>query len=344
MTASFLVALTMVLQLYAHRHHDQSQSKLRMNHVYKPGGFLQNKRPENISYCHFNYGLPDKLHFEKLQIYPSPESGNRSSYKVIYDAIIGTAYLNRTKSQEVTYVTHATPEFLYHLVEIARYWEGPISIAVYVPGFDLDITMQIMKQLCHCYSGMMKVSLHLFYPKRFPPQIRTLEERKLSLTTAKPLEPLSNDAIERLISKRLGEYRKLNNNTRGKYIQWVRKTKIERMMIAFRQEMIVPNLEFRDCSGLESYNFSTFRQTKFMMYPVNVGRNVARNASRTNYFLVSDIELIPSYGLAPKFLKMIRKLMGDEKRDAGCVFAKTVFVVPLFEVETGVIIPHDKAL
>ncbi|CAB3252508.1 unnamed protein product [Arctia plantaginis] len=344
MIASFLVALTMVLQLYAHRHHDQSQANLRMNAVYKPGGFLKNKRPENISYCYFNYGLPERLRFEKLQIYPSPESGNQSSYKVIYDAIIGTAYLNRTKSQEVTYVTHATPEFLYHLVEITRYWEGPISIAVYVPGFDLDLTMQIMHQLCHCYPGMMKVSMHLFYPKRFPPQIRTLEEKKLSQITKKPLEPLSSEAIARLINKKLGNYRKLDNSTRGQYIQWVRKTKIERMMKGFQQEMVVPNLDFKDCSGLDNYNFSTYRKVKFMMYPVNVGRNVARNASKTNYFLVSDIELIPSYGLAPKFLKMIRKLMGDEKRDAGCVFAKTVFVVPLFEVEKDVIIPHDKAL
>ncbi|XP_075982089.1 beta-1,4-glucuronyltransferase 1-like isoform X2 [Anticarsia gemmatalis] len=342
--ASFIVMVTAVLQLYAYRHHDHLHHQpILGDFIYKPGKFLRGKQPQNQSYCMFNYGLPDTLKWDSFRIYPSPETGSQSSYRVIYDAITGMAYANYSKTQAVTYVTQATPEFLYHIVEIARYWDGPISIAVYVPRYDLDLTMQIMKQLCHCYPGMMKVSLHLFYPKRIPPKIRTLEEKMRSLVTAAPTVSTTNETVEDLLRKRLENYRRLDNKTRAKYIQWVRKNKVERMMMKLPVKgEPVANLPFKDCSGLDSYDFDTFRKSTAMMYPINVGRNVARNASKTNYFLVSDIEMIPSRGLATKFLKMVRKLMGDEKRDSGCVFAKTVFVVPLFEVIEGQIIPHDK--
>lgn len=340
--ASFIITLTIILQLYAYRNHGQPYQKPRQgDYVYRPGAFLKGKQPENVSYCKFNYGLPHTLRWGTFKLYPSPEGGSKSSYRVIYNAIKGIAYTNCTKTQAVTYATQATPEFLYHLVEITRYWEGPISIAVYVPSYDLDLTMQIMTHLCHCYPGMLKVSMHLFYPKRLRPKLRTIEEKMLSMLPTSTTAP-SNETLEDLLKKKLENYRKLDYNTRAKYIEWVRKNKVERMMMKLPLKSIVADLFFRDCSGLDSYNFETYRKRNMLMYPINVGRNVARNASRTNYFLVSDIEMIPSYGLATKFLKMMRKLMGDELRDAGCVFAKTVFVVPLFEVEKGMIIPHDK--
>lgn len=342
--AFFIVTLTIVLHLYAYRHHDYPQTQHQPgDFVYRPGAFLKGRQPHNRSYCLFNYGLPNKLEWDSFRVYPSPETGSQSSYRVIYNAIRGRAYANTTKSQAVTYVTQATPEFLYHLVEIAKYWEGPISIAVYVPNYDLDITMQIMNHICHCYPGMLKVSMHLFYPKRFPPLIRSLTEKILSFTPTTTVSS-NNETVEDLLRKRLENYRKLDNNTRAKYIEWVRKNKIKRMMVRLPTKGKIVNLSFNDCSGLDSYDFDTYRKSNLMMYPINVGRNVARNASNTNYFLVSDIEMIPSYRLASKFLNMIRKLMGDEKRDSGCVFAKTVFVVPLFEVAQGIMIPHDKAM
>ncbi|XP_068623223.1 beta-1,4-glucuronyltransferase 1-like [Battus philenor] len=342
--AGIILVLTTIFHLYAYKQKDHHRAALQVGDFeYRPGSFLKNIQPnESVNFCQFQYGLPKMLKWDTLKIYPSPETGTKGPYRVIYNAIKGTAYANNSKYDAVTYATQATPEFIYHVAEIARFWDGPISLSVFVPNYDLDITMQIMTQLCRCYSGMSKVSLHLFYHKHHPPKIRTEKQILASLTTETPTTT-ANITIEQILKKKLENYKKLDNKTRPQYIQWVRKNKIERMMKRMsRKNNVVPNLKFNDCSGLENFDIATFRKENRLIYPINVGRNSARNASNTNYFIVSDIEMVPSDGLAQKFLKMVRKLMGDKKRDEGCIFAKTIFVVPLFEVEKGEEIPRDK--
>lgn len=44
---------------------------------------------------------------------------------------------------------------------------------------------------------------------------------------------------------------------------------------------------------------------KNLTYPINVGRNLARDAASTYFVLVSDIELYPSSGFSESFFKMI---------------------------------------
>lgn len=342
--ASLITSLTLLLHLYAYKTHDHHP---HMQHLigdfdYRPGSFLKGKQPnENRTYCQFNYGLPFALDWESVRSLPSPDTGSHGHYRVVYDAIKGTAYANVSKYDSVTYVTQATPEFMYHIVEIAKNWDGPISLSVYVPDYDLDITMQIMNQLCRCYEGMSKVSLHLFYTRNHPPK---LVREPLFIPTEAPT--VSNVTVEEMQRKKLENYRNLDIRTRAEYIESVRKNKIKRMMDGLRgpaKRSKAPYLSFNDCSGLDTYDIPTFRKEAKLLYPINVGRNSARNASRTNYFILSDIELLPSDGLAPKFLKMLRKLMGDKKRDTGCIFAKTIFVVPLFEVERGEKIPREKS-
>lgn len=340
--ALFIVILTVILQLYAYKNQAMPNFSPKVGDFdYVPGTFLRGKQPnENTSYCQFNYGLPKAIEWYNIQPLFPPEEGTKSSYRVIYNAIQGIAYANNSKYNALTYATQATPEFLYHITEIARYWDGPISLAVFVPNFDMDITMQIMSHLCSCYSAMSKVSLHLFYPKRYPPKIRIPEP--FYLTTDIPTTT-ANVSMYDLLKEKIDRYRSLNNQTRAEYVQWVRKKKLEKMMAKFsKKALFVPQLVFNDCAGLDLFDIPTFRKENFLDYPINVGRNIARNASQTNYFIVSDIELVPSEGLAPKFLTMVRKLMGDKKRDEGRIFSKTVFVVPLFEVERGVEIPRDK--
>lgn len=339
--ASIIITIVIILHLYRYKHHQPHHRPARIGDFdYQPGAFLRGQQPnENRSYCQFNYGLPDTLKWGSVHVMPTPEVGVKSPYRVIYNAIKGTMYSNYSKYNAVTYATQATPEYIYHIVEIARYWDGPISLSLFVPNYDLDITMQILNHLCHCYSGMSKVSVHLFYPKRFPPVIRNKEQQEA--TTEIPTTT-SNITIEELLQRKLDNYRNLDSKSRYEYIQRVRKDKIERMMMRMpTKRTFATDLTFTDCSNVES-RISTFKKDNNLIYHVNVGRNVARNASRTNYFIVSDIEMVPSDGLAPKFLSMVRKLMGDKKRDDGCVFAKTVFVVPLFEVERGEEIPRDK--
>jgi beta-1,4-glucuronyltransferase 1 len=50
-----------------------------------------------------------------------------------------------------------------------------------------------------------------------------------------------------------------------------------------------------------------YKTQKKLLYPVNVGRNVARDAAMTHFILASDIELYPNPGLVRKFLEMIAR-------------------------------------
>lgn len=68
-------------------------------------------------------------------------------------------------------------------------------------------------------------------------------------------------------------------------------------------------LESYNCSLTPPYlNVSSenmYKAQKKLLYPVNVGRNVAREAAQTHYILPSDIELYPSPNIIQKFLEMI---------------------------------------
>lgn len=50
-----------------------------------------------------------------------------------------------------------------------------------------------------------------------------------------------------------------------------------------------------------------FKTLKHLTYPINVGRNVARDAAITHFVFPSDIELYPSLNVVPKFLEMIAR-------------------------------------
>ncbi|CAH0561360.1 unnamed protein product, partial [Brassicogethes aeneus] len=123
--------------------------------------------PENISYCNFNYGLPEKLTFNESDLSFSPESEKPGKYRVLYDVIRNK---HTPEVPEVTYATHVTADFTSYVAEIARVWEGPISVAAFTPQTDLILTLNIINQLCYCLPEMTRVSLHLIFPEENVPR------------------------------------------------------------------------------------------------------------------------------------------------------------------------------
>lgn len=80
-----------------------------------------------------------------------------------------------------------------------------------------------------------------------------------------------------------------------------------------------------------------YRKQKNLLYPVNVGRNIARETAQTHYIFPSDIELYPSPRLAELFLEMIASQETALRRPN-----PKVFPVPLFEVVAGQRVPENK--
>ena len=89
-------------------------------------------------------------------------------------------------------------------------------------------------------------------------------------------------------------------------------------------------------------------------YPVNVGRNIAREAANSYFIFPSDIELYPNPGLIPAFLDMIRRNEKHLKRKNPRIFVSSIFEIkentemPLSKKElipmlkSGVVIPFHK--
>lgn len=84
---------------------------------------------------------------------------------------------------------------------------------------------------------------------------------------------------------------------------------------------------------------SEYRGAHKLLYPVNVGRNVARDAAMTHFVLPSDIELYPNPGLARQFLEMVAELA-----DAPPARVEVPHVWPLvlFEVVAEAEVPANK--
>jgi hypothetical protein len=83
-----------------------------------------------------------------------------------------------------------------------------------------------------------------------------------------------------------------------------------------------------------------YKSERKLLYPVNVGRNVARESAPTHYILASDIELYPSPDLPVKFLEMIRR----SDQPALLRPNPKVFVLSIFEVDEKSQPPANKTV
>ncbi|EFA02383.1 beta-1,4-glucuronyltransferase 1 isoform X2 [Tribolium castaneum] len=137
------------------------------------GSYLSTKTP-NESYCNFRYGLPEELLYEESDLIVPFEEKAKSPYRILQNVI--EAKLDETVP-EVTYVTHSTADFINYIAEIIRFWEGPVSVAAFVPDSDADLTIRQLTQLCFCAPEMGRVSVHFVFPLKEPPYLQNHQEK-----------------------------------------------------------------------------------------------------------------------------------------------------------------------
>ncbi|XP_022821529.1 beta-1,4-glucuronyltransferase 1-like [Spodoptera litura] len=83
---------------------------------------------------------------------------------------------------------------------------------------------------------------------------------------------------------------------------------------------------------------STYKEKMNLLYPVNVGRNIARAAALTHFLLPLDIELYPSPFLVPQFLNMIAR----NEPPLSTSNKPRVFPLSLFEIDKQYSPPQTK--
>ncbi|XP_045111113.1 beta-1,4-glucuronyltransferase 1-like isoform X2 [Portunus trituberculatus] len=84
------------------------------------------------------------------------------------------------------------------------------------------------------------------------------------------------------------------------------------------------------------FNVTTYRQHKNLMYPVNLARNIARQAVQTYFVVSSDMELYPSINFIPEFFRMLKR------PDVSNTTNPRVFVFSKFEVQKNAPVPETK--
>lgn len=110
-----------------------------------------------------------QLEFKNL---PLDSSGQ---YKIQRNFLVSKIHQNKGQ-QDVILVTHCTPNHLHYILDLSVHWKGPISLAVFVPGYDLLWSYESLLGLYQCDKKFKeRVIVHLVYPLSHPPADSELE-------------------------------------------------------------------------------------------------------------------------------------------------------------------------
>ncbi|KYM96887.1 N-acetyllactosaminide beta-1,3-N-acetylglucosaminyltransferase [Cyphomyrmex costatus] len=170
---------------------------------------------------------------------------------------------------QVTLSTHATADQVYGIVELARRWEGPLSLAVFAPGLDAGLAVAQLDRACRCEPAIFNARTNLSRCKPSHCSLFYLMTRRSQVSVHLVFPAGRPPALGAICS------RTLQSDCAASDLQW-------------RQA-------------------ETERWKRKMTYPINVARNVARTMANTSRVLVSDIELLPSARLASGFMEMVHQ-------------------------------------
>ncbi|CAB3996446.1 Hypothetical predicted protein [Paramuricea clavata] len=68
-------------------------------------------------------------------------------------------------SRDIVLASHCTGDHLHHLVSLTQVWQGPLSIAVFIPGYNLENTLSTLYILYGCFIKVRRqVTIHLVHP------------------------------------------------------------------------------------------------------------------------------------------------------------------------------------
>ncbi|XP_003424284.1 beta-1,4-glucuronyltransferase 1 [Nasonia vitripennis] len=148
------------------------------------GGYMADRSPGNLSYCRWQYGLPLSLSYLEQELIGSPESPAGGQNRVLPFVMRGEA----DTLPQVTLCSHASADQVYGVVELARRWEGPISLAVFAPGEDVGLAVRMLDRACRCEPAMSKVSVHLIFPRDRPAALTSSRSPATSLPSIRHSE------------------------------------------------------------------------------------------------------------------------------------------------------------
>ncbi|CAL8135327.1 unnamed protein product [Orchesella dallaii] len=91
----------------------------------------------------------------------------KKNLTVIENFIMGWHHVKCNES--ITYTTHGDYRYLDNLVPLGDRWNGPISLAIYAPGSDMEESLKIISYFKKCTSSKIDewVTVHLIYDVKY---------------------------------------------------------------------------------------------------------------------------------------------------------------------------------
>ena len=235
----------------------------------------------------------------------------RSGYTVLRNYIISEILHNNPSripfNTTVTYTTQASYEFLKYSDELCRRFDGPVSVAVYSPGSEFLLAVNLIYHLRECGNTCIRnnISWHLIYDNQLKPTSFDSQQT--------PDEFLIQSGVNMFFD-------------------------CAETFTSFSDRLIHQHFPNKTAQNA----VLNIRKQKRLPYPINVLRNVARLSAPSRFVLASDIELFPSINVVSMFRGLLRKERAGQLPLVNSAKSH-VYVFPIFEVKATVKAPETKA-
>ncbi len=223
---------------------------------------------------------------------------------------VGRQFYSTAVNQDVCLATQSSLDRIHSLTEMADHWRGAISIAVYLDG-DEEVLLfrRIVQHLGRCHPDLFaNIAFHLVSAptQQIPSPAAASAGSSSTSTSATWPEDEGLPSGSRPLDP--GSIR-LNCSGPSTGLDWL----------------------LNGHPSLSAKWASTSR-----LYPQNLMRNIARKACPSQYVLLLDVDVIPSYNMAEAVAQFL-----DGPAVAHCL--KCAFVVPTYELDVRAQFPQNKS-
>ena len=120
-----------------------------------------NPNPLNIPTDFFNCT-------EKNKVRRVPETKHRKTYTIVTNFVTSRRELS-CEDLYITYTSHGDFRYLDNLVPVVERWQGPVSLALYIPNNDVYATLERILYMRECTTPLIKewVTFHLFSDTKY---------------------------------------------------------------------------------------------------------------------------------------------------------------------------------
>lgn len=214
---------------------------------------------------------------------------NRRMYKLFDNVIVGSRFTELNEQFLTTLATQSSLDKLNSLIQVAKHWNGPISVAVFAVGDDeLTRLLFYIIYLRQCFLDIQeKVTFHFAFPKDHVPSAIALEPDNM------PDCNRPEDVHQRLTKRKPVERWRLKLPYPQNHLRNLARKNCQTKFVFLTDVDIIPSFNMAEgldgflrehrCKGRCAYVIPTYELDERLLFPPNkselvrlAGKNLAR--------------------------------------------------------------------